>query len=685
MSKLWSILAVAMSMCVHHAAAARMVAHQHARGAVLSEKQRQLRKASEAAEASMVCRKSDVKNTINADMSVDGVTDINWDTVKATAADGMKQVEADIDDTTRDIATLDVKIAELEEQNKWQDVNVAGMNEMLHAACTSFQQEGNPTNDCSWAVEGSCGWEDPALMDNFIDPPFDEPIQKFKEAAESKITGYSRLSVATFRKQCAAVLSADWCADLCHEFSEVVRELASSEAGKVLGNTDTLDGLKAERATKAQNLKNLQAEKEACGLAQTQLDAFRAQLGKLSGNYKSAKSAVGRYKRSLRMNEMRLKRQIQILEEKKKILERAKLIFAAASEQVVQRQADVDHMTAVLNDLIAQLKAQMELLRQIEKKISEIDAATETGQLIKNELSRILQNAHATQIESVHKPLEKLKITPDSTIAQDFDDAEAAAAPAMKTTVQAVAAYCSTDDVNNALNSPLISLAGDTSLNHICVGQDWNDMIAEAQASVKGVSTEVVKILVMEQDNVKSDIHTAVPASMSLREAHGEPKGLRHALAAFGGKGSFFDSYINPGWTVDVNDGALGTVGKMLTLYQKLGEASELMKQQWKEADDHRKVLEVKEQEAEDELARLTVLLEQAIKAEQIAKEKMDEAQKVVNENQALKDKMQEATDKARETLANGEKAQADVETALLKEHRDRAAALLQILQEMKK
>lgn len=385
------------------------------------------------------------------------------------------------------------------------------------------------------------------------------------------------------------------------------------------------------------------------------------------------------------MNEMRLKRQIQILEEKKKILERAKLIFAAASEQVVQRQADVDHMTAVLNDLIAQLKAQMELLRQIEKKISEIDAATETGQLIKNELSRILQNAHATQIESVHKPLEKLKITPDSTIAQDFDDAEAAAAPAMKTTVQAVAAYCSTDDVNNALNSPLISLAGDTSLNHICVGQDWNDMIAEAQASVKGVSTEVVKILVMEQDNVKSDIHTAVPASMSLREAHGEPKGLRHALAAFGGKGSFFDSYFNPGWTVDVNDGALGTVGKMLTLYQKLGEASELMKQQWKEADDHRKVLEVKEQEAEDELARLTVLLEQAIKAEQIAKEKMDEAQKVVNENQALKDKMQEATDKARETLANGEKAQADVETALLKEHRDRAAALLQILQEMKK
>jgi hypothetical protein len=666
--------------------AKRVTAHQHARGAVLSEKQKQLRKASETAEASMVCRKAEVKGTINADLSVDGVTDINWDTVKATANDGMKQIEKSIDDFTREIAELDVKIKELEEANKWEEVGESGMNEMLYAACESFQQEGNPTNDCSWAVEGDCGWNDPVLMDNFIEPPFQEPIDKFTAAATAKITGYSRLSVATFRKHCGTVLSADMCADLCTEFSEVIKTLVSQESGKVLGNTDTLDQLKADRSTKSQQLADATAEKTACAQAQTQLDAFRAQLGKLSGNYKSSKSAVGRYKRVLRMNQMRLRRQIQILEEKKKILERAKLIFAAASEQVVQRQADVTHMQAVLDDLVAQLKAHLILIAEIEEKISQIDAATETGRLVKNELSRILQNAHDTNVQAIHKPLEGLKITQERDIAKDFDDAEASAAPAMKTTVQAVAAYCSTQEATNALTSPLVKVQNAKGgLNHICTGQDWNDMIAEAQASVKGVSKQVVDVLVSEQNNVKSDVHVPVAASMALREAHGEPKGLRHAVATFGGKGSFFDGYLNPGWTVDDNDGSVGTVGKMLMLYQKLGEAAELMQQKWDEAKEHEKVLEQKKTEAEAELERLTVLLLQAIKAKEIAEKNMNDAQKVVDDNQALKDKMEENTKKAGETLAAGEQARDDVKDALLKEHRDRAAALLQVLQEMKK
>merc|ERR1719408_883040 len=160
------------------------------------------------------------------------------------------------------------------------------MNEMLFAACESFQQAGQNTGDCSWAQDGDCGWSDPALMDNFIEPPWDEPIAKFRAAAEAKINGYSRLSVATFREHCGTVFSTEMCLPFCNEFSDIVKSLVSAESGKVLGNTDTLDGLKAERAAKARKKKDAEGEKDACAAALTQLDAFRAQLSKLSGDYK---------------------------------------------------------------------------------------------------------------------------------------------------------------------------------------------------------------------------------------------------------------------------------------------------------------------------------------------------------------------------------------------------------------
>ena len=62
------------------------------------------------------------------------------------------------------------------------------------------------------------------------------------------------------------------------------------------------------------------------------------------------------------------------------------MVFAAASEQLVQRQADVDHMQAIVDDLIKQLKVQEILFAETGQKVTEIKA----------ELSRILQNAHDT-------------------------------------------------------------------------------------------------------------------------------------------------------------------------------------------------------------------------------------------------------------------------------------------------
>jgi len=679
---------VLLNFYAGHVSASRMVATR-AHGQVvvkaLTEQQQQIRKEVKAAESNMVCRKAEVKKTINADLSVDGVTDINWDTVKKTAGDGMKNIEKSISDLTLDIEDLEQKIKELEEAGRWSEVGESDMNEMLYAACQSFQKAGENTNDCSWAVTGDCGWNDPALMDNFIDPPFDEPIAKFKTAAELKIKGYKRLSVASFKKHCAAVLDADMCTDLCMEFSEVVRTLATDEAAQVLGNTDTLDGLKSQHKTKLQQLASAQAEKESCTRAQAQLEEFRAQLGELSGNYVKSKSAVGRYKRVLRMQQMRLRRQIQILEQKRKLLDQAKAIFAAASQQVIERQAEVDRVQKKLDELRAALQKQLELIAVIEKRITEIDEATQTSREFKEHLSRTLLTAVDTNVLSVHKPLADLKITPERNIAQDFDAAEEKAAPAMKTSVRAVSDYCATEEVSNALTNPLVELTGtEKKLNHICAGQDWNNMIAEAQASVKGTIKEVVDILAQEQSGVVGDGNLPPAGTLKLKDAGGEPEGAQGCIATYKSKSHFTDEYITGGWTVEVIEGKIEKVGKMLMLYQKLGEAAEKMNELWEEATAAARALEVKVKETIEELEKVQELLRQAIAAKQIAKERMDEAQKVVDENEAIKKTMEEHVEKSTETLETGEKEVEAVRDALLKEHRERSAALLEVYQELK-
>lgn len=685
MSKI-SLALVALTLCANQIDAARMVAKQHSGLSALTEQQQKLRKASKNAEASMVCRHPEIKATINADSSVDGVTDINWDSVKATAAHGMKSIDKSIATLSADIKDIEQRIADLEAAGLWGELSTDDINTMLEAACVPLAEFSGTTEGCSGAVALECGWMAPRCMDDFEFPPFEDAVAKFAEQAQAKITGHAKLSVPVFKKQCAKVFSSGECSSLCDDFATKVRAQSNTASGEVMGNKDTLDDLKAQHKTRVQELADAEAEKEACSQAETQLEAFRVQLGKLSGNYASSKSAVGRYNRGLRMRRMQLMRQIRILEEKKVLLERAKQIFAAASVQVEMRAADVAHMEAVIADLEDKLKKQMELIARIEAKIADIEAATETGRLFKIELSRVLSNAVDATVQAIHKPLELLKITPDKKIAQNFDKAEEEAAPAMKTTVRAVASFCAQADTSDALTNPLVKLEGASKeLNFICVGQNWDNMIAEAQSSVKGAAKQVVDILLEEQAGVVSDNRIPVDSSMTLRMASGEPKGLRHAVAAYGGKGgTFVDGYVNPGWTVEEANGEVGTVGKMLMLYQKLGEAAELMNQQWEEANAGARALEAQIKDALAQLEKLQELLRAAIKAKEIAEENMNEAQAVVDENEVKKKQMENLVEQGEKSVAEGTEAMEAVKDALLKEHRERAAALLEVLQEMK-
>jgi hypothetical protein len=577
----------------------------------------------------------------------------------------------------------------LEEAGKWGEVTDGDIDKMLHAAC---QVEGfkNEAGDCGRAREFGCGENDPAFMeDPFPEVPFDEPIEAFGAAA--KIGGHKRLAVPRFRDYCAKALdssNSQTCDDLCYEFALLVGE-AAQDGGEVdMSNTDKLDDLVAERTSKRSELETAKADKTDCQKAQVELDAFAAQLGKLSNTFSRNKRSVGRYARSLISQKRALARQIEILEQKRKELARAKTIFAAASAQVEARKKDVEAMEKVLADLAEALRVQMELIARLEQKIHDIEAATEVGRVFKVDLSRTLANTVNYNTEAVHKPLATFSITSSMDFAQKFDDAEVAAAPAMKTTVNAVGEYCKMDSVTSALTSPLLDLKGASKpLNFICAGQDWSKMIVEAQGVVKSDAKEVVDILLGEQANIVKDGKPPADATLRMKKAQGEPDGVHHTLAVYGDKtGSFVGEYLNPNWMVETtNTGEVASVGKILALYQKLGESYEQVVASFEEAKAGAAALQQRIEEALEKMKELKKLLEAAIAAKEIAENKMNEAQELVNQAEELKAKLEARVASTESRKAKSEEDFQEAADALMSEHKERTAALVQVLQEIKR
>jgi len=684
-------LVVVLSFNAHEVAAARMHAkkqtsEQQQGARALSAQQQQFRKAATAAEASLVCGVPQIKEAINKDTSVDGVQDIDWASIKKTADSGLDAINRNIDSITQNIEGLDQRIKELEEAGKWGEVTDGDIDKMLHAAC---QVEGfkNEAGDCGRAREFNCGYTDPVFENPpFPEIPFDEPVEAFRAAA--KIGGHKRLAVPRFRDYCAKVLDSMDCEDLCFEFADIVGA-AAQDGGEVdMSNTDTLDDLVAQRAAQRQELETAKADKDSCQKAQVQLDAFAAQLGKLSKTYGSSKRSVGRYARSLISQKRALARQIEVLEQKRKELARAKTIFAAASAQVEARKKDVEHMEKVLADLAEALRVQMELIARLEQKIRDIEAATEVGRVFKVDLSRTLANTVEYNSEAVHKPMATFSITPTMDFAQKFDDAEVAAAPAMKSTVNAVGDYCKMDRVTSALTSPLLDLKGASKpLNFICSGQDWSNMIVEAQGVVKGDAKQVVDILLGEQTKIIKDGKPPADASTKMRKAQGEPDGLHHTVAVYGEKtGTFVGEYLNPNWMVETtNTGEAASIGKILALYQKLGETFEQVTASYEEAKAGAEALQKRIEAALEEMVKLRELLKAAIEAKEIAEEKMNEAQELVNQAEELKAKLEARVASTEERKAKSEEDFQEASDALTAEHKERSAALLEILQQIKK
>lgn len=389
------------------------------------------------------------------------------------------------------------------------------------------------------------------------------------------------------------------------------------------------------------------------------------------------------------MEKMRLAQQIRILAARRVELAKAKTIFAAASAQVEARQADVAFMEQVLADLGKALQVQLEVIARLEQKIRDIEAATEAGRVFKVELSRTLANTVEYNAEAVHKPMATFSITPVRDFAQEFDDAEVAAAPAMKSTVRAVGEYCGLERVTSALTSPLVELKGTSKpLNFICSGQDWSNMIAEAQGIVKSDAKEVVDILLGEQAKIVKDGTVPTDASsIRMKKAQGEPDGLRHTVAVYGDNtGTFVGEYLNPNWKVETTDtGEVASVGKILALYQKLGESYEQVTANWEEAKKGAEMLQKRIEAALQEMVKLRALLKQAIEAKEIAEDKMNQAQELVNQTEAMKAMLEARVASTEERKAKSEDDFESAKDALMAEHKDRSAALMQILQKIKR
>jgi len=668
-------LLVVLSLLAPLGESARMMAQKDSLYASLTATQQQFRTEALKAENSLVCGTTAIKYEINKQKDARAVRGIQWGSIEKTASDGMKDIEKNIASLTGEIVELEARLKELQESEKYGGLSPTEIDDMLKAACKAPGLDKNE-DSCENARLTSCGW----LDDTLEDIPFEEPVNLFRAKAKETLTGYKTLDATTFGNVCAETLPGADCADLCFEFEEIVKE--ESQHDENLANTETADDVAKKLTDTKAKLDEAQADKSACQKAQTQLKEFANQLGELSSTVQDSTRAVSKFKRNLRMEEKRLARQIIELEKRMAVLKTAKMIFAAASAQVQARQEEVNKMEAALAKLLLALKEQQATIARLRAKLTDIEDATDAGRIFKAELSRMLLNAVSYNTEAVTAPLHGLGLSPDQNIVKNFDDAEAAAAPAMKATVNAVGNYCGSQEVLTALTG--VQVDASHKLDHICTGQNWNDMIDEAQATVKEEAKTVVEILVQQQSVANEDKDVPSRADLMLREASGEPKGLRHAKSLLSKNGgTFVTGYVFPGWSVTLQNGNAADVGKMLKLYQKLGEHFEVVTADWEAAKEKERELIEESEKVAAQVEELKVLLQKAIAAQQVAKEHMEKAQGLVDEAERDKTVMEGRVAKATTDKAEGDDAFNAAKDALMSEHKKRSAALLELFQEL--
>jgi len=696
MSKFSFFFGVFVALCSHarvtesaRTVAVQVSAHRQLGGLVLSEQQQKLRKASQAAEASLVCGMSEINEKIKEATDPNGVQEIPWGNIKTTAAAGLSDMNVNIQKVKADIEELKLKIAELTKAAQWKDMSTEDMYEMLAAACQIEEFNDGQGEPCKRARGFQCGYHD-SFDEAYpgAEIPFQTSVDAFTAIAEKKFTGYNRLTVGKFRKHCAKMLASEeaeeGCDDLCTEFANVVSKLSQNEAGAVnLAERETLDGAINKKQRKEEELQAAIDAQNACIAQKNEIDELADQLGKLGVEFKIGQKLVGVHKRALKKEEMSLKRALVKLKAMQKALERAKILFAEADAHVQAKQDAVIKQQAMLDQLIIEHKAQIALIAELKQKVEDIEAATAAGKLLKEQLSVILLHTADYNSQAVHTPLRQLGVTPGRNIADEFDKAEDDSSPQMMQTVQAVGAFCSDKKVE--ILSAVQDQLGDTThqMAFICTGVDWNNMIVEAQGVVKKDAQEIVDILVEEQDRVIADNDVPEESSRELREAHGEPAGLREAVAIYGGnKGTFMNTYVS-GWAVEEKGGAVAVIGNMLMLYQELGKAIEATQKKKAQAEKAEKVLSQKVQEAVKEMQELQALLKDAIAKREIAENKMKEAQDLVEEAEEAKTILEKSVGKAKELAAQAQGAFTDVWNALMSGHANRQVALLELQEKL--
>jgi len=329
-------------------------------------------------------------------------------------------------------------------------------------------------------------------------------------------------------------------------------------------------------------------------------------------------------------------------------------------------------------------KAQIALIAELQQKVQDIEAATATGNLLKEQLSVTLSHTVAINDQAIHTPLRQLGVAPGRNIAEEFNKAEDDSSPQMMQTVQAVGAFCSNKKVE--ILSAVQDQLGDTThqMAFICTGVDWNNMIVEAQGVVKKDAQEIVDILVEEQERVIADNDVPEESSRVLREAHGEPAGLREAVAIYGGEaGTFMNTYVKSGWAVEEKHGSVAVIGNMLMLYQELGKAFEATLEKKAQAEKAEKKLSQEVQEAMKEMEKLQAMLKDAIAKKEIAETNMKEAQDLVEEAEEAKTFLEKSVGKATELADKAKGAFKDVWNALMSGHANRQVALLELQEKL--
>lgn len=619
----------------------------------------------------IICGGDSIRTFLTAPKDSDEVRNIPWTQVYAIADEYIKTRTAD---STRLRAEVERLRAEIPIRVKAEAPKLMSAEQMAASLNTAFATAGG-YGTIDQARASKCGAA--ATRPRAPKGAFAATAAAFPAAVRQLLSsGAVAVDGAAFSKACQALLGVDAaatdsnCPELCQQLSESATKVSDEFVTARAVNGKSSDQLRKELDEQTALLKLSVLEVDGCTQTKADLNIFRSQLQGLQAEISNTHNKLKDARDSLMdaqydLDDLQESVRVQAAEAKtaQDVLQGAGKVAQAALAQVQVATQQLGGLQGASD----QAKKELDNARTVLKETQE---ASDTLNALKQAVSESMLSMVMYFDDAVRNPVRAMGLSEKVSVDKLFPAPPTAlgSAAAAKMSIKTLSNFCAEPDTQQVLAAATTDKLDTRSL---CAIGD----VAKINSDVDGAVQETTDLVKQSLREVQSwlDPYKGQPdvnkATADANFEQGEPRGLREVISTFS-KTTYYRQYLQH-WALK---------GKFLELYHAVFEALRKAEAAHGSAAARLAALTAQLLDSQKALAAAQAALQVAVQANDVAKGKEAEAQKLLQSMTATSQGMQRKLQELERAVAEATRQWQAAKGALQETHKQ-GTSLIEYLQ----